>query len=232
MTYLIRSTALLAALLTFACGDDDSGPSTKPVEDQATIDQSQDTARKSEAFTQLPAGADESAAQPVITTVGQSVQTLVSRHQAAQAQAMAQGLSVRYDAQVMEGGDFSFDGGHLVADVNYANGATSIHYQVDLQIDIADGAGSLDGTYAFDFSSSQGVYDVSTQYDVNYDALTFSGGCTSGGTMTVDYAFEVSGDALANLPPAAREQVAAGVGGGGRIVAQFNEDCSVTVEGS
>ena len=96
-----------------------------------------------------------------------------------------------------------------------------------VELDI--GENTLDGTYQLDFSASTGQYDVTYDYDVVYEQLVFEANCAVSGTIKVDYAFEVGGAFLDNLPAEQRAQIAGQVGGEGHIEATFGPACGDVV---
>lgn len=243
-TLLCLSAALSLSLA--ACGDDDSGPSTKPIEDPNTVMQGQATGEQSAKLTEIPTGTDQAGAQGQISLVGQSIQAFASQHQAYKAMQQAAGLQAAPTGlqagpaalatltQGQTAESFSYEDGHLQANVTYANGQASILYVVDLQIDQTDPGYFIDGTFNLEFSSSQGMYDVAYDYDAAYNALTFDGaGCPVSGSISVKYAFSVSGEFINTLPPEARAQIENSVAGNGQVVASFGPSCGdVVVEGT
>ncbi len=229
----LHTNLIVAALCTFAfaCGgDEDSSESAgEPIEDQATIDRGKDTAQTSQTFTTLEEGMDDAAGKGPITSVGGAIQAWVGQHQAskAQAQAMSLGLESAMQAQVAEGGTYSFENGHLSADLTYNTPQAAIHYAAELDI----GENTLDGTFDLDFSASQAQYEIAYDYAVTYEGVVFTAECATAGTIKVDYAFEVGGALLDNLPAEQRAMIADQVGGEGHIEATFGEGCTVEVTG-
>ena len=236
----IRSLALCAALSLAACDDGDGGASTGPIDDPATVMQGQRTGEQSASLTEIQAGADQMSAQGQITLVGQSIQAFAGQHQAFKAQQAAQSgltasaapLAEAVQAQVAE--EFSFEDGHLRANVNYSNGMSTILYQVDMQIDQLEPGYTLNGSFNMDFDVSQGMYDIDYVYDATYENLTFDGaGCPVGGGFSVRYAYTLSGEFLNSLPPESRAQIEQSAAANGTVVASFGPNCGdVIVEGT
>lgn len=238
MRHPLRLSLLALALITPACGGDDGGDggSTTTIEDQATVEQGRMTGQSNSALTALPDGVDASSAQAPISQVGQAIQALAARHQQWKAMSAAgaaqQGLVGQLEqAQSAETGEVSYVDGHLQANIVWSSANADIHYRVDLQISpIETGGYTLDGTFGLAFSASTAGYDISYDYDAQYDALTLDAtGCPIAGTLTLDYAVELGGDLFNQLPPEARAQVEAQNAGGGRIQAEYGEACGDVV---
>lgn len=234
-----------ALSLTAACGDDDGGAKTSTIEDQNTVMQGQATGEQSATLTEIPAGADQASAQGQISLVGQSIQAFAGQHQSYKAQQQAglqaaptglqagpAALATLVQNQAAE--SFTYEDGHLKANVTYSNGQAMVLYMVDLQIDQTDPGYVIDGSFDMEFAVSQGMYDVAYDYDATYAALTFDGaGCPVAGSVAVNYAFSVSGDFLNQLPPESRAQIENGVAGSGQVIASFGPACGdVAVEGT
>lgn len=236
-TLLCLSAAF--SLTLAACGDDDGGASTAPIDDPNTVMQGQATGEQSKALTEISAGTDQAGAQGQISLVGQSIQAFASQHQAYKAMQQTAGLRAE-PAALMEitrgqaAESFTYEDGHLSASVTYSSGQAAVLYMIDLQIDETDPGYTIDGTFNMEFSSSQGMYDVAYAYDAAYNTLSFDGaGCPVGGSIQVKYAFSVSGDFINNLPPEARAQIEDQVAGNGQVTASFGPACGdVVVEGT
>ncbi len=201
----IMVLGLTAAL--FACDDDgSSGASTSPVEDPGTVMGGQATGERSAQLTTLQAGTDANGAQGPIASVGAAMQQWVGSFQAYNAQQMAASRSGLSSAsRAMGDNEISFEDNHLSATVSYANGQTSIHYVVELDIVPTEPGHELDGTYEMAFSTTQ-IYEVSISYNAVYDALKLNAdGCPVSGTISLDYSYDV-GD-VPNLPPEAAGQL-------------------------
>ncbi len=228
--------ALATTLALTACDDEGGGAKTAAIEDPATVQAGQATGQQSAALTQVQPAAGAEGAQAQFNQVGNALQVFINNHRTFKAQQTAQaqgGLAVAELAQTAEN-SFSYVDGHLVATVNYADAATSLVYNVDLQIDAAEGGFGLDGTFALDLQTSQQSFDV--DYDINavYDGFKLdAAGCPIDGVITVDYDITVGGAFLDSLPPEARAQAAAGVAAAGRVVASYGPTCGeVSVEGT
>lgn len=232
-------TALIATstLTLVACDDEGGGGAkTSAIEDPATVQAGQTTGQQSVALTQVQPAAGAEGAQAQFTQVGNALQGFVNQHRAFKAQQMAQaqgGLSAIEQAQTAEN-SFSYEGGHLLATVNYADGMTSLVYNVDLQIDAIDGGTKIEGVFAIDLQTSQSNFDLDYDIDASYAGFQLdAAGCPVAGVITADYSIAVGGAFLDSLPPEARAQAAAGQAGNGRIVASYGPNCGdVAVEGT
>lgn len=226
--------ALSLSLTCAACDDGGGGTSTEPVEHQGTVDKGKETGQTSQALTTIPEGADADQGQSAITAVGESVMGWVNTWRGAEAQSAAQGLSSARQAQVSEASqEFSYEDGHLVANVNYGSGQTTVHYAVDLQIDDGESGQTITGTFNFDLKAAVATYEVDQVYDAEYRGLTLDAdGCPVGGGITVDYSFELGGEFFEMLPAEQRAQINEQSGGSGRLEADYGPECGdVTVLG-
>ena len=241
MTRLLRtSLALASAFALVACDDDGGSAKTSAVEDPGTVEAGKTTGQQSSALTTVQAEGGAEGAQGQFGQVSAALQGFVGRYQSFKAsqQAGAQGqagfpLGVLEQNQVANA--FSYDGGHLVAQVSYDAQGTSFNYDVDLQIDAADGGGySIDGDFHVDLQSAQAMYEVTYNLDARYGAfLLDASGCPVGGSITVNYDITVGGAFLDSLPPESRAQIADQVAASGRLVATYGPACGdVAVEGT
>ncbi|MCB9550160.1 MAG: hypothetical protein H6706_30565 [Myxococcales bacterium] len=247
MTRLLRTSLALASTLALAaCDDDGGGAKTSAVEDPGTVQAGKTTGQQSAALTMVQPMAGAEGAQGQFGQVSSALQGFVSQYQSFKAsqQAGAQGgqpagaqgfpLEVARQNQAVAN-SFSYDGGHLVAQVTYNANGTSLFYDVDLQIDAAETGGfSIDGDFHVDFATAQAMYEVTYNLDASYGAFQLDGtGCPVGGTITVNYDITVGGAFLDSLPPESRAQIADQVAAGGRLVATYGPACGdVAVEGT
>lgn len=241
MKGVFRLLAVMSAGALFVgCGDDESGPKTKTVEDTQTLESSKTLGNQSGHLATITVGTDAMAAKGPITTVGGAMQQLVGLHQNAKVQAR-QGAAVGglTQAQMEEGGTVTFEDGHLSADVSYASStggtSVSVHYLVDLHITENDlGGHDIDGSFDLEFSVSQANYEVSIDYDGEYEALKLDGdGCAVAGKVAVAYDYKLGGELFDQLPADQRAAIKKSAGGGsGYIAISFGPNCGdVSAEG-
>ncbi len=237
---------LMAALALSACGDDGGGGGgdPEPVTDQNTLNLAKTSAQSTSSLAGIQAGADASAAQTPVSTVGNSVMALANQYRAVklQAQAMSQGLSAAVLEQAQAAGDngtITFENNHLSANLHYAQntgaGESIIDYVAEMDIIPIDGGGwTFDGTFGIAYSGTTSGYDIDYDYDAEYSGLKLDAtNCAVAGSISVDYDLSISGGALDQLPAAQRAQIADQIGGEGNITLNFGPNCGdVTAEGT
>lgn len=214
-----------AALALPACGGDGGGGGAEEVDNPMVVEQGKATGTASVQLTTLMPGADSAAAQGPITQVGNSINTLVNQYRAAKLQAQA-GVSALTQAQTAAENTVDYTGDHLSASLNYDTAGVNYTYAVELDLPAVNGGRQIDGTFDLDFEVTSAQYNIKYGYHAVYDTFTVdSAGCATGGSIAVDYNWDLSGALYDQLPSDQRAAVEDQLGGTGTVTIEFGPAC-------
>ena len=202
-------------------------PQTKEIDDpQLTASAVQLGAQTSE-MSAMDAAADDSEVQGKVQSVGGSLQSIVSQHQATASGTGALSRASRGSQARATTADepISWDGSELCVDIDLSSGGTSIQYHTVLDITQTPDGNTIDGEYHLAYVVGTVGVGVDYSVDAIYNQLkTNAAGCAVSGSVEISYDYTTS--TSIGIP-------GANVGSqSGMVVVTYNGCDDVTVSGT